>query len=107
MITPWGKADDKDVIADGIVFYSTPSHGGFKVNTKQNQAIPEAFRNADGWYEEDCEALKVIYSFPWLFQQTIDFNTIIAGLSYWFRSACLQVPGFKVIENETKTFYIK
>ncbi len=29
--TPWGKAQTTEVLAEGIVFYSTASHGGFKL----------------------------------------------------------------------------
>jgi len=52
---------------EGIVFYSTPSHGGFKLDEVRNALVPEALRNADGWYEEDCEWAKVAVSFPALF----------------------------------------
>lgn len=55
-VTPWGRADAKWVYAKGVTFYSTPGHGGFKVNKAQNAQIPEPFRNADGWYEEDDES---------------------------------------------------
>lgn len=71
MITPWGKADRKEIIAPGITFYSTPRHGGYKVNKKQRLMMPPQWQNADGWYEEDCEYLKVILSFPQHFSQTL------------------------------------
>ncbi|KKL17656.1 hypothetical protein LCGC14_2483400, partial [marine sediment metagenome] len=29
--TPWGRADRSTEIGDGIIFYSTASHGGFYV----------------------------------------------------------------------------
>lgn len=34
--TPWGKADYEKVYAEGIVFYGTPSHGGFKLDRERN-----------------------------------------------------------------------
>lgn len=54
MNTPWGKSDHQEKYADGITFYSTPSHGGFKLNSERNEQIPSYCREPDGWYEEDC-----------------------------------------------------
>lgn len=54
--TPWGKPQSVEIVSDhGIAFYSTASHGGYKVEGKLNREIPEQFRCSDGWYEEDCE----------------------------------------------------
>lgn len=53
--TPWGLSDDGgSIYADGITFYSTPSHGGFKLNRSRNAMVPEYMRADGGWYEEDC-----------------------------------------------------
>ena len=64
--TPWGQADDVRVHAKGILFYQTPSHGGFHLDTQCNALIPDHWRNADGWYEEDSEWAKVAVTFEWL-----------------------------------------
>ena len=53
--TPWGIADHSEHIADGITFYGTPSHGGFKLSADRQAKVPEYMRSPDGWYEEDCE----------------------------------------------------
>lgn len=94
MNTPWGRADDKTVYGPGIVFYSTPSHGGFKISKAQNEKIHPAYRNADGWYEEDCEALKVIFTFPQFFSDR-DFVTVCRGLAHWYPEQT------KTVENDT------
>jgi hypothetical protein len=61
--TPWGKPQDHEIVSDkGIVWYSTASHGGYKVDKTLNMEIPEVFRCNDGWYEEDCE-----WSIVWVF----------------------------------------
>lgn len=65
--TPWRTADHVTIYADGVRLYSTPSHGGFKVHKRINDMIPEPYRNADGWYEEDCEWAKVAAGLPHLF----------------------------------------
>lgn len=52
--TPWGWADHKTPVCRGVNFYSTPSHGGYKVSDKLNVIIPPYMRNDKGWYEEDC-----------------------------------------------------
>lgn len=59
--TPWGNADSATHYGNGLVFYGTPSHGGFKVGAGLLKRIPEFMQRADrytdgtkGWYEEDC-----------------------------------------------------
>lgn len=73
--TPWGKPQDVEFVADGIMFYSTASHGGYKVSSKLNKRIPKIFRDAagvwvnkaPGWYEEDCAYAIVEVFLPELF----------------------------------------
>ncbi len=65
--TPWGVAQSATVYADGVVFHATASHGGFKIDETANAKVPLAYRNADGWYEEDCEWANVAAAFPQLF----------------------------------------
>jgi hypothetical protein len=65
--TPWGRPDSSVRYADGIICHSTPSHGGFHLDEERNAAMPEALRNRDGWYEEDCEWAKVATAHPGLF----------------------------------------
>lgn len=70
--TPWGPAQSKDMIVDGITFYSTASHGGFKVDEELLQTMPEKARKGFagyGWFEEDCDAAVVIYYFPQHFSE--------------------------------------
>lgn len=58
--SPWGKVQQTSVYADGIVFVSTASHGGFKLSRSRQAQMPEALRIQGGWYEEDCEAALVV-----------------------------------------------
>lgn len=70
--TPWGPTQDAEQIAPGIVFYSTAAHGGFHLNAERNAQVRDEFKKDDaftdlrckGWYEEDCDAAIVIFSFP-------------------------------------------
>ena len=62
MNTPWGKSDHREVLPNGIVSVSTPSHGGYFVPAALNAQIPEYWQQATwggqgarGWYEEDCD----------------------------------------------------
>lgn len=85
MRTPWGIADKITKYNDFVSFVSTPSHGGFKVAREALKLMPVAYRNADGWYEEDCEFCKVVLAFPDLFnseQQT----SAKACFEFWFNS---------------------
>ncbi len=53
--TPWGAAQQSVSLCRGIVQYSTAGHGGVHLSPTRNMVVPEYMRNADGWYEEDCE----------------------------------------------------
>ena len=37
--TPWGNADWKNELAPGIIFYSTPSHGGIWLSEGRRKAL--------------------------------------------------------------------
>jgi hypothetical protein len=60
MDTPWGSAQSVDIIADGIVWVTTASHGGALLDPGRTAAMP-AFMAGKPWcgnsssYEEDCE----------------------------------------------------
>lgn len=62
--SPWGKVQETSVYADGIVFVSTASHGGFKLSRTRQSQMPKALRSEGGWYEEDCEAALVVVGLP-------------------------------------------
>ena len=65
--TPWGNSDHKEKVAPGIIFYGTPSHGGYHLSPKRNARVAEPLRRADGWYEEDCDYARVVITFPEFF----------------------------------------
>ena len=67
--TPWGRADQATEFAPGILFYSTPSHGGFHLNPARMAALNRRYPGfqtfAGGpWFEEDCDACIVVVTFP-------------------------------------------
>lgn len=71
--SPWGRIDRKELIADGVWFISTPSHGGYFLSNDRLGAISadlsETFagRGRVGWFEEDCDWAVVALTFPELF----------------------------------------
>jgi hypothetical protein len=65
--TPWGRAETARSQGEGVVFYATPSHGGFRLDARRNAQVPERWRNDHGFYEEDVEWAKVAITFPDLF----------------------------------------
>lgn len=65
--TPWGFPDASVRYAEGIICYSTPSHGGFHIDEERLASMPAALRNDDGWFEEDREWAKVATAYPDLF----------------------------------------
>lgn len=62
--TPWGYSDSQEQIQPGIIFYSTPSHGGYHVSAALNRTMPDSLRLDGGWYEEDCDWARVVVAFP-------------------------------------------
>jgi Domain of unknown function (DUF7007) len=50
----WGKPDEQREIAPGVVWISTPSHGGIVLSDECNATMPDYMRRADAIYEEDC-----------------------------------------------------
>lgn len=90
MNTPWGKADRVQELGRGILFVTTPSHGGYFVPPELNGFIPLAHRLAtwrgqgmDGWYEEDCDWCIVARTFRGLFcREAID--SAEQTFAHWF-----------------------
>ena len=62
--SPWGRVQHAEKIAEGIWVAHTAGHGGIRVSPELNASIPAAFRNRDGWYEEDAEWSFVALTFP-------------------------------------------
>jgi hypothetical protein len=82
--SPWGPAQVTYQIASGVVFYSTSSHGGFKVEDEQNENIPPEYRRMDGWYEEDCEAALVVLYVPGEAFTTKERQEAARTVAQWF-----------------------
>ena len=68
---PWGRIQDEEIIAPGIVYVSTASHGGIWVapellgRVKQEMQDYAAYWSGSSqWFEEDCAAQCVVVSFP-------------------------------------------
>ena len=63
MRTPWGKAQNVSMLADGIWMVETSGHGGIKLDRKRQNALPKAARKQAAWYEEDCQAVIPMLAF--------------------------------------------
>lgn len=64
--TPWGPSQSQREHAPGIVFYSTASHGGYKLSPErwaEFASIPH-FAHWSQWLEEDCDACLVYLRWP-------------------------------------------
>lgn len=99
-VTPWGYTNDADVICDGIVFYQTPSHGGYKVSHQLNEEIPEYMRNENGWYEEDVEWCKVVVALPDKFNDDL-VKTATRTLRDWYPNEYEHFFGVELKEGES------
>jgi len=99
--TPWGESQGCTVYGPGVKAHSTAGHGGFQVFSKVNKVIPEPYRNADGWYEEDAEWAKVAAGLPHLFT---DYELRLADktLRNWFPDEYEAVNGIVLKEGESR-----
>lgn len=68
--SPWGAIEWSEGLDVGIVRVGTAGHGGFHLSAERNMAMPREFRNANGWYEEDCERHLVVLVHPGSFKQS-------------------------------------
>lgn len=84
--TPWGGAQNATVYAEGIVEYSTASHGGFHLSPERNAAVHPTLRSEGGWYEEDCGWAAVAITFPDLFT-AFERRCAETTLKDWFPEA--------------------
>lgn len=66
--TPWGPSQGSTEYVNGIEFHTTARHGGFKLDRAHNAQVHAAWRRKGGWYEEDCEAYIVLFTFPHVFK---------------------------------------
>ena len=67
--TPWGRAQHCTQLADGILSYSTASHGGLWISDQRRAEMPEPYKSiptfaGGNWYEEDCDWCLVLLAWP-------------------------------------------
>ena len=55
--TPWGHSDHHEKLADGIISYSTPSHGGIWLSKERQDQLPDLdnWLHNKEWWEEDSD----------------------------------------------------
>jgi hypothetical protein len=68
--TPWGEPQTTEILAPGIVLFTTASHGGIWLSPERNAQVPLKLKRGSfcgnglaGWYEEDCDAAIVYQVF--------------------------------------------
>ena len=79
--TPWGPSQSETRYADGVTFYGTAGHGGFRVNAHHWGLIPDRYRRyaarwsgSEYWYEEDVAGLVIPVTFPEYFPHVTAAN---------------------------------
>ena len=57
--TPWGPSQAQKVLAPGIIFHSTASHGGIELDTAHQAKLTQYQKGnwlgSLKWWEEDCD----------------------------------------------------
>ena len=77
--SPWGTIDDATKLADGIVFVSTPSHGGIWLSPDRVAQLPkgyDSFIGSNTWHEEDNDAPMIAWFFGLCRNPCDEFNRI-------------------------------
>jgi uncharacterized protein DUF7007 len=101
-VTPWGEAIHQSHLADGIDYFETGGHGGYRVSverikemqpdlvtarwfhvSKQPGAFGELTKFDDHWFEHDCEACKVALTWPDLFPRADMLGAHDMVKQYW------------------------
>lgn len=100
--SPWGTLESVETTdARGVLFVSSPSHGGYWVPPALRARIPAraiagaSFGRdmAEGWYEEDCAWAIVALFIPEAFPANAqDVAVLIAGKYYPQAVAALPKP---------------
>lgn len=72
--TPWGISDFQRKVANGIICYGTPSHGGYHLSETRlseletiDSDLLKTFTGR-GWYEEDCDWSIIRYMYAGYFK---------------------------------------
>lgn len=65
--TPWGLSQGATIYAEGVVFHSTASHGGFHLSAERNRVVHKMLRVRGGFYEEDEAWAIIAITYPHLF----------------------------------------
>lgn len=65
---PWGTPTDFRAVTDGILWLTTPRHGGYVVSREMYEKMPDhlkacSFTN-DQYFEEDLSWCAVVLAFP-------------------------------------------
>jgi hypothetical protein len=92
MDTPWGPSQTSKEYAPGIVFYSTASHGGFRLSEARVATMPKCLREfvpfggkqsgSGMWLEEDCDWSIAAIAFPQFFKPE-DTQAALATIKGW------------------------
>jgi hypothetical protein len=100
--TPWGLPQTISEIAPGIADITTGSHGGYYLSPEINQLVHAAWRDASGFYEEDCQWAVVAITFPESFTPE---KVAIAHRTAknWFPDEYVAVTGEVVVAEESHT----
>ena len=81
LATPWGTPNTAKWVADGIVFVSTPSHGGYLLSRERFMTMPDTLKaftfvgtGAPQAFEEDCAWCAVVLAWPYLYSAAVLFQ---------------------------------
>lgn len=66
-MSPWGSINERRMVAPGIWFCGTATHGGYWISAAMAEAVPESIRRR--WFEEDCEWSILPLVFPGAFSK--------------------------------------
>lgn len=97
--------DSVRVIAPGILFYSTPSHGGYWVHPDVRATWPAKlqafvpFNGHIGWYEEDSDWAIVCLAHPDLFADHPGAMEAARATMAYFHPEVLAIPTPAISDN--------
>ena len=103
MQTPWGQSDKQyNTAIEGIIWYTTPSHGGVHVKEALNAQVPASCRSLNGWYEEDCEWSIPALVFPAAFDHDNEQDNAKRVAKNFYPDAYTAITGKPVTIEESR-----
>ena len=89
--TPWGRASRAYALCSGVLFFTTPGHGGVWLSPTRRGQMPKGKQRA--WFEEDCESKLPMFVFWLEIEKHQNWLKTTGGNTFWRAEGALERAG--------------